>query len=487
MGRVQRRVGMAVAVLALGLAALPRGVRAQSEDLRGELEAMRKQLKQMQEQLEKQQKLIDKLSAEKQAPAAPAAAVTAKPPEARTAEAAAADEERIKREVTENIMRRLRPQLAAANKTFPSQFNPAIGLIIDTVGSYGSKTRGDFQFRAAELGLSASVDPFARGYAIITGSQDSFDVEEAAIVTTSLPYNLTVKGGRFFADFGRLSKFHDHDLPFVNRPIALDRYVGGESQSDGVELNYLVPMRQYLTLTAGWYNKMGADNDRVDNTVSRDLSQFTYLGRAATFFNLSDANSVDLGGSWAYTPEVKIDNGASRTLAGIDLTYRYSPLSQASYRGLVWGTELLYNQEDRPVGGFPSTSAAVATSLERALGVPTLAAQTRGSPFQLADPTAAATTPLVFKRRDTTGLYTYLEARLTQRYYPGFLFDYAQDIDHAAGYTTAYSPYLTVWLSEFQRLRLQYTRLEQPQLHENEFFLQWTVVLGSHVHSFRDR
>ena len=56
-----------------------------------------------------------------------------------------------------------------------------------------------------------------------------------------------------------------------------------------------------------------------------------------------------------------------------------------------------------------------------------------------------------------------------------------------AGYTTAYSPYLTLWLSEFNRLRLQYTRLEQPGLHENEFFLQWTVILGSHVHSFRDR
>jgi len=472
MGRVPRRVGMAIAVLALGVAALPRGVRAQSEELRRELEAMRKQLKQMQEQLEKQQKLIDKLSAEKQAPAAPPAV----------------DEERLKREVTEHIMQRLRPQLAAANKTFPSQFNPAIGLIVDTVGSYGSKTRGDFELRAAELGISASVDPFARGYAIITGSnQGGFDVEEAAIVTTSLPYNLTFKGGRFFADFGRLSKFHDHDLPFVNRPIALDRYVGGESQSDGVELNYLVPMRQYLTLTGGWYNKMGAENERVDNTVSRDLSQFTYLGRAATFFNLSDANSVDLGGSWAYTPEVKIDNGASRTLAGIDLTYRYSPLSQASYRGLVWGTELLYNQEDRPVGGFPSSSAeAAATSLAHGLGVPTLAAETRGSPFALADP-PATTAPLSFKRRDTTGLYTYLEARLTQRYYPGFLFDYAQDLDHVAGYTTAYSPYLTLWLSEFNRLRLQYTRLEQPGLHENQFFLQWTVILGSHVHSFKDR
>ena len=476
MGEGARRAGTIIVVFALGVALLPRGVGAENEDLRRELEAMRKQLRQMQEQLKKQQELIDKLSAEKQTPAAPAKAE-------KTPEEKAADEERLRRDVTASIMRRVQPQLAAANKTFPSQFNPAIGLILDNVASYGSETRGDFDFRAAELGISASVDPFARGYAIITGSSDGFDVEEAAIVTTSLPYNLTVKGGRFFADFGRLSKFHDHDLPFVNRPIVLNRYVGGESQSDGVELNYLVPMKQYLTLTAGWYNKMGAENERVDNGVSRDLSEFTYLGRAATFFGLNDANSIDLGGSWAYTPEVKVDDGASRNLVGLDLTYRYAPLAEAAYRGLVWGTELLYNQEDRPVGGFPSSEAlATETSLERGLGVTPLGP--RVAPLAV-DP--VATTPLIFKRRDATGLYTYLEARITQRYYAGFLFDYAQDIDHVVGPTYAYSPYLTMWLSEFNRLRFQYTRLEQPGLHENQFFLQWTVILGSHVHGFRER
>ena len=55
------------------------------------------------------------------------------------------------------------------------------------------------------------------------------------------------------------------------------------------------------------------------------------------------------------------------------------------------------------------------------------------------------------------------------------------------GDTKAYSPYLTVWASEFQRFRLQYTRLDAPEGNDNQFFLQWTVILGSHVHGFRDR
>lgn len=447
------RIGLAVAVV--GMLSPPGAYGQTAEDLQRDLKAMKAELQQLQEKMKKQEELIERLSKQKAVPAQPA--VSAAPAPTPAAAAPEADQEQLERRVTENIMRKIQPSLTAANKTFPAQFNPAIGLILDTVGSYKENERGNFEFRAAELGLSANIDPFARGYAIITGSSSGFDVEEAAIVTTSLPYNLTVKGGRFFAEFGRLSKFHDHDLPFVNRPVALDRFVGGESQADGVEVSWLSPLSQYLTVTLGAYNKLGADNQRVDNTVPRDFSKFTYLVRPATFFSLTDSNSIDLGASYAYTPKVdtftqdgveQLRNGKLRELAGVDLTYRYTPLSQAQYRGLIWGTEALYNREDPNVGDD--------------------------------------TTP-VFRRRDAFSMYSYVEARLTRRYYPGFLFDFAQDPNRIQGETKAYSPYFTIWLSEFQRLRLQYTYNDEPQNHENQFFVQWTAVLGSHVHGFRDR
>jgi hypothetical protein len=437
-----------------------------------ELEAMKQRMEKVEKRTQEQEQTIRRQSetirqltgGKKVTPAGPAAVATRKPPtggvEKPTVAAGETDlsahDEALKREVTESIMRRIQPSLAGANKTFASQFNPAIGFIIDTVGSYQGKQGGsNFEFRSGEIGISASIDPFARGYAIINGTQDGVEVEEAAIVTTSLPYNLGLKGGRFFADFGRLSKFHDHDLPFVNRPHVLDEYVGGESQADGVEASWLVPIPQYLTLTAGTYNKIGAENERVSNDLPRNFSENTYLGRAATFFSLSDANSIDLGLSGGFTPRVKEDGGANRILSGVDLTYRYTPLSQAGYRGLVWGTEVLMNSEDRPVGGFPENQNP--------------------------------NTPLVFQHRNAVGLYSYVEPRLTRRYYPGFLFEWVQDINPGVGETLAYSPYLTVWASEFQRLRLQYTRLESPGLHENEFFVQWTVILGSHAHTFKDR
>jgi hypothetical protein len=438
--------------LAQGTPGQTRPPDASAQQLRRDLEIMKEQMRQMQDKIQQQEEAIEKLSAPATPPVPTPTPVPAPP--------ATRDREQLKQEVREEVLRDIQPQLSAANKTFPSQFNPAIGLAIDNIFAYRQHEGNNFEFRSAELGLSASVDPFVRGYAFFNGTSDGFEVEEAAIVTTSLPFNLAVKGGRFFADFGRLAKFHDHDLPFVNRPVSVERFVGGESQADGFEVSYLLPIEHYVTLTAGMYNKIGAENDRVSNEVPRDLGEFTYLGRVATFISLSDAHSIDLGASYAYTPQVAIEEKANRHLVGLDLTYRYVPPGQAAYRGLVWGTEVFFNRENRPVGGFPT------------------------------DPTIPS--PVVFERNNAWGVYTYLEARLSRRLYPGFLFDYAQALDAGVGNTKTYSPYLTFWLSEFQRLRLQYTYLTQPGTEQqpayaNQVFLQWTIVLGSHAHGFRDR
>lgn len=93
--------------------------------------------------------------------------------------------------------------------------------------------RANFEFRSAEIAVFASIDPFARGYAILNGTSDGFEVEEAAIVTTSLPYNLTVKGGPLVSIrrpvVGRLrsplrhSRFPKHRHAHLSRSCAFER------------------------------------------------------------------------------------------------------------------------------------------------------------------------------------------------------------------------------------------------------------------------
>ena len=177
-------------------------------------------------------------------------------------------------------------------------------------------------------------------YSFINGTKDGVEVDEAAAITTSLPYNLTAKGGRFLADFGRFPKYHEHELPFVNEPLSIQRMVGGETQADGAELNYLFPTPFFLRATFGGLNKIGEDNDRIDNTSSRSGSQFTYLGRLNTYFDLTDNHSVELGTSLAYTPSVRLAGdavGGYRMLNGVDLTYRYQPLGSCGLSGFDVG------------------------------------------------------------------------------------------------------------------------------------------------------
>ena len=67
-------------------------------------------------------------------------------------------------------------------------------------------------------------------YGFFTGSNNGVEVEEAAAITTSLPWNLTgERGGVSSLTLAILFKYHPHELPFVNQPLSIQRMVGGES------------------------------------------------------------------------------------------------------------------------------------------------------------------------------------------------------------------------------------------------------------------
>jgi hypothetical protein len=339
-----------------------------------------------------------------------------------------------------------------AGQSAPSALNPAIGMAIDATAEQRSKAGGTFNFRSAEIGIAASIDPYARGYAFFTGSGDGVEVEEAAMVTTSLPWNLQARGGRFFADFGRLAKFHPHEYAFVNTPLSLERIVGGESQVDGVELSYLFTTPFFLRGTIGGYNKLGGENERLDNNKSRAWSRFTYLGRLNSYFDVTDNHSIEAGTSLAYTPSIRVAGdarGGSRSLSGLDLTYRYQPLDSTLHQGVTVGAEFFGNSE----------------RVERESG---------------------------YRRMFAPGGYAYAEMKLNREWSAGFLYDNAPSLASPGKKTQSYSPFLTWKLSEFNRLRFQYS-YGNDNVNEskadggNQFFLQWTTTLGAHSHGFANR
>ena len=456
-----------------------------------DIEELKKQMAMMEEQLRFLRRKVEQLEARP--------AVSSDPTKA----APIAAEDKIKR-----LEEKVDAAVAASRKTFPSQFNPAITLGIDTIGSYRSRNQGfnpgngsgarddgrafsnrpagaDFNLRSAELFITADVDPFTKAYGVLNASADAagndeatLTVEEAAIVTTRLPYNLTVRGGRFFADFGTLAHRHDPELPFVDRPPSLDAFVGGESQTNGVEVSWLAPTPFYLKMTGAVGNKLGGDTtDGVSASQSRPLKGLTYLGRLLTYFDINDDHNVELGGSIAETPNAEDRTNIGRferRLVGADFKYRWYPLGRGLRQNLTLAGEWLYDvgEADPANGG-------------RRIGV-------LGNPV----------------RQGAHGGYVYGEYRLSKEWRPGFRFDYFQlqsepllatnpgtglfgSTRNATGHRTdnrTWSPYLSWYPSEFQRLRFQYNRADRGNANDvNEFFLQWTVFLGSHGHGFLER
>lgn len=348
----------------------------------------------------------------------------------------------------------------APAKTSLSAFNPAMGMSID-MAFKNTDGKNSFLFRAAELNIEAPIDPYLKGWAIITASNGNpaIDAEEATLETTSLPYNLTVRGGRLFADFGRLAHFHDHELPVIDRPRSLDSYIGGETRADGLEASVLFPMDTYLNATFGAYDKMGAGNARQDPAGSRSGYEFTYLSRLHAYFDLTDNHSVDLGISEAWTPKRFMSDTAGlgintfkntwRTLTGMDLTYRYVPVSGGVYRNIIWGTEALVNNERR----FSANN--LPTDRVRAFAG-----------------------------------YSYVQFKLGLHWRPGVMVDMTEDQDTARSITKTYTGFLTYDVTEFQRLRATYARAINNvpgRLKSDTVGLQWTGILGHHVHGFRDR
>ncbi len=344
----------------------------------------------------------------------------------------------------------------APAKASLSAFNPAMGMALDLAYTQGKNGKADFQFRAAELNVEAPIDPFLKGWAVITGSNQGVDVEEAALQTTALPYNLTVTGGRLFASFGRLAHFHDHELPVTDRPKSLDTFIGGETRADGVEVSYLFPTDTYIFAVAGAYNKMGADNTRQDDTQVRTPAEFSYMGRLSAYEDLGDNQSVEIGADSVWTPKRFVPSSVGetrsdtwRTLNGLDLTYRYQPAQGGLYRGVIWGTEILQNDEKR------------------------------------FDPSS------VPKGRVTAySGYSYVSVKMGPHWRPGVMLDATEDLDNARQLTKTYSTFLTYDVSEFQRLRVTYSHQMDNVAGTRGadiVSLQWTGVLGHHVHGFRDR
>ena len=331
------------------------------------------------------------------------------------------------------------PEATASTAVAPAT-SKALNPDISVVGTFLSHAGDNLEGREpialdeVEVALEAFIDPYAKGRFFIAVTPDEVDVEEGYAQFVTLPWGLTAKAGKTKATFGKANLFHTHTRPWVDQPLMVTRFLGEEGLADvGLSVSKSIdnPFGAFIEATGEVYS--GDVEGSFGRASNNDL---LYNAHLKFFRDLGENSNVEVGTSWA---RGTLPEGEGRNrLAGVDVTYRWKPLSRAIYNSLIARVEALANERD---------------DFDRTL----------------------------------YGGYASLDYQLARRWYAGVRVDRADGFLEDRGFADrGISGSITFWPSEFSQLRGQFRRTklgEGPTF--NEFLLQLQFAIGAHgAHSF---
>src|SRR5436305_218988 len=346
------------------------------------------------------------------------------------------------------------------------------------VGDHDPQQRG-FNARNIELAFDGAVDPYFEGFANIVfkldnDNQTEVEVEEAFMQTTNLPFGLQLKGGQFFAAFGRLNPMHPHVWDFADDALVHGRLLGPDGlRGVGAQISWIVPVPWYSQVIFAVQNGRGGTGYSFRNPgddgiffgrmttdrEARGLEDFVWIPRWENSVDLSPTQVVLAGVSGAFGSNETGANSRTQIYGG-DLLYKWkSANAEGGFPFVKWQTEFMYRRFE--AGRGINQSFPVAETF------------------------------------NDWGLYSQVLWGFKKGWVAGIRGDYVHmqdsmftdDLDRQSRWRL--SANLTWYPTEFSKIRLQYN---QDFLEENfllsgreveSLFLQWEFILGSHgAHKF---
>jgi hypothetical protein len=379
------------------------------------------------------------------------------------------------------------PALAAATRPGSAYMNISYGAVLDAgwssvadpsaqlqLGDHDPIKRG-FALRNAEIAVDGAIDPYFKGFSNIVLKLDKnnateIELEESFLQSTSLPANLQLKAGQYFAAFGRQNPQHPHTWSFADAPLILNRMLGPDGlRGLGAQMSWLAPTPFYTELflsvmdgqggTAFSFRNPGdpdaagvnrfAGRTTLDHTL-RGAQDLLLVPHVATSFELSDTQTVLAGLSAAFGPN---DTGPHVRTAvyGVDLFWKWKPANATQgFPYLAWQSEALYRRFD------------------------------------------AGADPLALLPAETLrdyGFYSQLVYGFVPRWNAGLRVDYVNGNtgafdagDPFRGERYRFSPELTFLPSEFSKVRLQYNFDHGASFGSaNSIWMQLEFGLGAHA------
>lgn len=364
---------------------------------------------------------------------------------------------------------------ASARQTSSNALNPDIALILSGTyanrsqdsnyhitgfqagGEIGPGTKG-FNLGESELGVYASVDPnFYGGLNLALAPDNSIGVEEAFVQTTSLPYGVTLKAGRFFSSIGYLNEHHAHTWNFVDNPLAYQAFLGNQMGADGVQVKWLAPTDVFMEVGAE-YGSAGRDKNgggagsifaHVGGDVGVSNSWRAGLSYLQTSPEARASNDLDAAGTYVANEFT----GNSKVWIA-DFVWKWAPNGNASITNLKLQGEYLHRREtgDLAVDGIAAEHYSASQS----------------------------------------GWYAQAIYQFMPHWRTGLRYDQLDSgrVDYGLNTTgldnTSYDPQKVSLIfdynpSEFSRVRLQLSQDKSRQeATDNQVFIQYQMSLGAH-------
>ena len=316
--------------------------------------------------------------------------------------------------------------------------NPDIGIVGSFVGATGRNLGNPYpslSLQESEVSLQAIVDPYARADFFLAVGEEGIEVEEGYITFPALPGNFLLKAGKMRSTFSRVNTFHNHTLPWIDRPLVQFNLMGGSlDEADvgikeaGLSLSRLLPAPIFLEATAELFR--GDSGSLFQASRRSDVSSVFHL---RGYHDLSESTNLEIGGSYARGHN-DVGSDFLTQLGGLDTTLRWKPLRRAIYHSFSARSEFVWSRRQE-----------------------------------------VANTQRAF------GFFASAEYQLARRWFGGARFDWSERARNADQHDNATSLVLTYWPSEFSQIRGQLRRTHYAEGNTaNEFLFQFLFTLGAH-------
>jgi hypothetical protein len=214
--------------------------------------------------------------------------------------------------------------------------------------------KNGFNLRHVELGFSAEVDPYFRAWTTVAVDEEGAEYEEAVIQTTSLPYGLTLGGGKIKSGIGRINRQHSHNWDFLDQPLVTELFFGSHGLSEkGLQLTWLAPTPFYLLFGTEVFNGDNASSFAVGDSEalpSHDAPRL-WTGFVKVGPDLGPSHALQFGLSTLagqhqmVHEEAEVADG-DNVIFGADFVYKYDAKRSHGEGDFVLQGEYFYRDQD---------------------------------------------------------------------------------------------------------------------------------------------